>query len=115
MDKVSVLEETGCKISPPSKPELAPAKEGYVKICLTYSTMVPQHIRSVLLYHTCNIKPPYIEEVFILMPRMKVFSILENFLPAFEALQACGVISEKSEIQGFTILIEDETTLAYIF
>ena len=115
MGKVAELEEKRVEVSPPSKPELAPFREGYVKIRLTYFTMNPQHIRSILLQHTCNTKPPYLEEVFILMPRMQVFSLLENYLPAFDYLKKCGIVPEKSDIYVFSILVEDDTTLAYIF
>jgi hypothetical protein len=82
---------------------------------LSFLTKEPQHLRSLLLYHTCGIRPPYTEEVSILMPRLRVFTRLENFIPQFQRLQASGVVSRSAELQDFTILDEDNLTLSYIF
>ena len=97
------------------KPELAALKLGYVKIRLSYLTSQPQHLRSLLLLHTCGIQPPYTEEVCILLPCIKVFTLLETFILPFEYLQKCGIISKTAELQDFKVLEEDTPTLAYIF
>lgn len=102
-------------IAPAVKPELAAAKSGFVKVTLSYLTTQPQHLRSLLLYTSCNIQPPYTEEVSILLPSMKVFAILETFIPAFEYLQNSGVVSHTAELQNFEIVDEDVHTLAYVF
>lgn len=102
-------------IAPAVKPELTTSKSGYVKIRLLYLTSQPQHLRSLLLLHTCGIKPPYTEEVCILLPHTKVFTLLETFIPLFEYLQECEVISKTAELQDFKVLDEDDHTLAYIF
>ena len=102
-------------ISPAIKPELAAFKPGYVKVRLSYLTSEPKHLRSLLLYHTCGIQPPYTEEVSILLPRLKVFTLLETFIPPFEHLQKSRVVSKTAELQDFGVLEEDVLTLSYIF
>lgn len=102
-------------IAPAPVPELAPEKLGYMKVRLLYLTPEPQHLRSLQLAHAYNIRPPYNEEVSILLPRMKVFTLLETFIPAFEYLQKAGIISKSSKLRDFRILDEDKLTLSYIF
>lgn len=102
-------------IAPLAKPELAASKSGYMKVRLSFLTSQPQHLRSLLLYHTCGIRPPYTEEVSILLPRLKVFTRLETFIPQFEYLQKSGVVSKTAELQDFALLDEDILTLAYLF
>ncbi len=102
-------------IAPEPKPQLSSVKKDFVKVTLSYRTLQPKHIRSLLLYHTCNIQPPYTEEVSILLPRMKVFALLETFIPSFEYLQQSGIIPSQAELQSFSIVDEDDHTLAYVF
>jgi hypothetical protein len=98
-----------------ARPELAACRPGYVKVRLSYQTSQPQHLRSLLLLHTCGIQPPYTEETCILLPAAKVFTLLETFIPSFEYLQKCGVLSKTAELLDFKVLDEDDLTLAYIF
>jgi len=102
-------------IAPLPQPGLAPEKPGYVKVRLLYLTPEPQHLRSLQLAYAYSIRPPYNEEVAILLPRMKVFTLLETFIPFFETLQNSGVISKDSKLRDFRILDEDNLTLSYIF
>jgi hypothetical protein len=102
-------------IAPAPTPELAASKPGYVKVRLSYLTMNAQHLRSLLLYTLCHIEPPYTEEVSILLPQMKVFTLLETFIPSFEHLQKSGVVSKTAELQGFKLVVEDDSSLSYIF
>ena len=111
----SVALELTRPIAPAIKPELAASKSEYVKVRLSYLTSQPRHLRSLLLLHTCGIQPPYTEEVCILLPYAKVFTLLETFIPSFEYLQKCDAISKTAELQDFRVLDEDNTTLAYIF
>lgn len=113
--KLSESPLEGRPIAPARKPDLAASKLGYVKVRLSYLTSEPQHLRSLLLLHTCGIQPPYTEEMCILLPYAKVFTLLETFIPPFEYLQRCGVISKTAELQEFKVLDEDTLTLAYIF
>jgi len=96
-------------------PEVFPSKEGYTKIRLSFLTDDPKHIRSLMLQQTYNSKPPFVEDVCVLMPRMQVFSILETFFPVFERLREIGVVSPAANLLGFKVLDEDTETLAYLF
>lgn len=96
-------------------PPTAASKPNYLKVRLSYLTPEPKHIRSRMLEQQCRVQPPYLEDVCVLLPRMKVFSILENFIPIFEKLQAAGIVSGQANLQSFKVLEEDSSTLAYIF
>jgi hypothetical protein len=95
--------------------QLASSVTGSVKVRLSYLTHEPKHIRSITLRDVCGIKPPYLEDVYVLLPREKVFSMLETFLSPFESLQQSGAISKTAQLQDYKILDEDNLTLAYIF
>jgi len=109
------LSSNAVPIAPTPVPEVAASKPGYMKVRLMYLTPEPQHLRSLQLAHAYNIRPPYNEEISILLPQMKVFTLLETFIPAFEILQKAGVISKNSKLRDFRILDEDNLTLSYIF
>jgi len=96
-------------------PDVFPFKEGYTKIRLSFLTDDPKHIRSLMLQQIYNSKPPFVEDVCVLMPQMQVFSILETFFSVFERLQAVGVVSPAANLLGFKVLDEDTETLAYLF
>jgi hypothetical protein len=96
-------------------PDVFPAKEGYTKIRLSFLTDDPKHIRSLMLQQIYNVKPPFVEDVCVLLPRMQVFGILATFFPVFERLQEAGIVSPAANLQGFKVLDEDFETLAYLF
>jgi hypothetical protein len=96
-------------------PDVFSSKEGCTKIRLSFLTDEPKHIRSLMLQQIYGVKPPFVEDVCILMPRMEVFSILETFLPVFERLKETGVVSLNANLLGFKVLDEDTETLAYLF
>lgn len=102
-------------VVPPVKRELLPSKAGFVKIRLSFLTDDPKHVRSQMLRLSCNSKPPFVEDICILMPRMRVFSILETFIPAFEKLQEDGIVSNTAKLLTFKILDGDTNTLAFLF
>lgn len=113
MAKVATKVESAGRIIAP--PATAASKPNYLKVRLSYLTPEPKHIRSRMLEQQCRIQPPYLEDVCVLLPRMKVFTILESFIPIFEKLQATGVVSTQANLQSFKVLEEDASTLAYIF
>ena len=102
------------RIAPPKKPNLVSSKPGYMKVRLSYWTGAPHHIRNVALREQCDAQPPFIEDVYILMHRMKVFSLLENFMPALDVLRVTEVIPQDANLQDFKVLDEDDVTLAYV-
>ena len=102
-------------VVPPPKRGLLPAKAGFVKIRLSFLTDDPKHVRSQMLRLSCNSKPPFVEDICVLMPRMRVFSILETFIPAFEKLQEEGTVSSTAKLLTFKVLDGDSSTLAFLF
>lgn len=102
-----------CPICEPSRLETFPAKNGYAKIRLSFLTDEPKHLRSEMLRRVCGSKPPFVEDICVLMPLHRVFAILETFIPVFERLQEAGVIGKNANLLGFKVLDEDITTLAY--
>ena len=115
MVKTEPKPETVRKEKLVAPPLTAAKKANYLKVRLSYLTPEPKHIRSVTLEQQCRIKPPFLEDVCVLMPRLKVFTILETYMPIFEKLQAAGIVSNQANLQSFKVLEEDTTTLAYIF
>ena len=114
MDKLAKSSELIRRIAPTKKPDLVADRLGHVKIRLSYLTVGPKHIRNAML-HTQGIPPPYIEDICILMPQVKVFNLIESFMPAFAVLQDSGLIPKAANIQSFKVLDEDTCTLAYTF
>lgn len=92
----------------------AAIKEDHVKIQLSFLTDEPKHVRSMMLQRICGAKAPFIEDVCILMPCVRAFSILEAFLPTFQRLQETGVVPATANLLGFKVLDEDFSTLAYL-
>jgi hypothetical protein len=92
---------------------LASSLPGRTKVRLRYLTAEPRHLRSMLLAQY-GVRPPFIEESCILLPRMQVFPVLECFLPTFEALCEDGAVPPDSRLQGFEILDRDQLTLSYV-
>lgn len=101
-------------IAPPATPILATSKEGYLKVRLSYLTSNPKHIRNFILWNGYGIKPPYNEDVCILMPATKCFNDFESYINAFELLQHSGVLHADDHLLEFSILVEDDLTLAYV-
>ncbi len=93
---------------------LAIGLPGHVKVQLRYLTKEPKHLRSMLLSQYTGVEPPYIEEVCILLPHMKVFPVLECFLPPFEVLKQEGIVQSDAELQSFKLLDRDYLTVSYV-
>jgi hypothetical protein len=102
------------RIAPVDAPECVKVKVGYIKVRLSYLTFEPKHMRSHMLKTSCGAKPPYIEDVCILMPRMKVFPSLQTYRAPFEHLQAAGILPKSTTLITQTIIDEDDDTLAYV-
>lgn len=100
--------------APKTKIELSIGLPGHVKIMLRYLTKEPKHLRSMLLSQYTGVRPPYIEEVCVLFPHMRVFPILECFLPFFEVLKQGGIIQKDAELQSFKLLDRDYLTVSYV-
>jgi hypothetical protein len=93
---------------------IATGLPGHVKVLLRYLTKEPKHLRSMLLSQYTGVEAPYIEEVCILLPHMRVFPIIECFLPFFEVLKKEGIIQQDAELQSFKLLDRDYLTISYV-
>ena len=102
------------RIAPVEAPDCLRVKAGYIKVRLSYLTFDPKHMRSQMLRNSCGAKPPYIEDVCILTPRMKVFPSLSTYKAAFEHLQAAGLLAKSDTLITQTVVDEDDSTLAYV-
>ncbi len=114
MVNVETALELVSAVAPP-RPSPLPSKNGYMKIRLSFLTPEPKHIRSVMLRDQCKAEPPFVEDICVLLPCEKAFSILEAFIPAFENLRESGMVSRTADLLGFKILDGDYNTLAYLF
>lgn len=102
------------RIAPVDAPECTRFKSGYIKVRLEYLTFDPKHMRSQMLKTSCGARPPYAEDICVLLPRMKVFPGTDNFREPFARLQSSNVLSSSAKLTGYTFLDEDEDTLAYV-
>lgn len=93
--------------------ETVALKTGYIKVKLYYHTPVAKHFRSMVL-QSFGANPPYIEDVCILLPRMKTFDMMECFLAPFERLQVSGIVHPDAQLLAYEIADEDRYTLAYL-
>lgn len=91
-----------------------PFKDGFTKIRLAFLTDKPKHVRSLMLQQTYGSKPPFVEDVCVLMPCDETFSILETFFSVFKRLQEAGVVDQSAKLLEFKVLDEDTQTLAYL-
>jgi len=96
-----------------AKIKVAPQAPGRVKVQLRFLTSKPRHLRSLLLAQS-GAEPPYVEDVCVLLPHMRVFPAVEAYLPPFEALKRSGAVPEDSELQGFRVVDHDRLTLSYV-
>ena len=101
-------------VAAPAKPTMAPARDGFIKVRLSYLTASPKHIRNIQLRNGYGIQGPYNEDVCILMPADKVFDDFESYLEAFDTLMRSGILHHYDTLVTSTILVEDDLTLAYI-
>lgn len=102
------------RIAPADAPECVKVKLGYIKVRLEYLTFEPKHMRSQMLKTSCGARPPYAEDICILLPRMKVFAEIDAYRVPFAQLQSSNVLSSSAKLTGYTFLDEDDDTLAYV-
>jgi hypothetical protein len=111
---VTKIPDMGQLIAAPATPILEATMADHLKVRLRYMTTDPKHIRSLVLRSSYGIKPPYNEDLCILMPAARVFNDFETYLDTFENLKLCGVLHHGDILIDADILVEDELTLAYV-
>lgn len=93
---------------------LVAKKAGYLKVKLFYTTEEPKHIRSYVMQHTYNFKPPFVEDVCILLPQSQVIPTVTHFSPYITQLQLDDILSTTAKLNNFQLMDEDDFTLAYV-
>lgn len=94
--------------------ESYPEKKGHIKVKLHFTTEEPKHVRSSILSRTYGVKGPFFEDVCVLIPQAEVLPELSWFIPVFVQLQFNHVVSRTAQLKNFSLLDEDNTTLAYL-
>lgn len=94
--------------------EKAKTRKGFIKVKLYYQTNSPKHTRSFLLKEQMNILGPYFESLSILYPQNKSYPLLENYLPAFNALKKANLVEPEDTLYEFYFQDEDIVTQAYV-
>ena len=104
----------GATLIPLRRLESYPSKKGHIKVKLHYTTEEPKHIRSYILSRTYGVKGPFFEDVCVLIPQAEVYPELSWFVGVFTRLQFNHVISGTAQLKNFSLLDEDNITLAYV-
>lgn len=89
-------------------------KPGYIKVRLTFLTFEPVHVRSLQLQYACGARPPFNEDICILMKADRAYPDLEHYSLPFEQLKTQGLVSTSARLTEVTLLDEDVETLSYI-
>ena len=89
-------------------------KADHVKVRLFYDTWKPKHIRSHFLRTEADAKPPFIEDVSVLVPVSHAYNRLSAYHDIFQSLIAAGHLAPKDTLKKFEFREEDFYTLAYL-
>lgn len=104
-------------------------REGIPMTTIEQATQLPEHVRVRLRYTTAThvtetalllgqqlgVPGPYAEEVWILLPKQKAFSILDAYQEPFVTLKAAGVVPADAELASYRVeSAQEPVVLAYI-
>ena len=93
---------------------MAVASPGFVKVRLQFHTNEAT-TETALLMARLNVRGPYLEEIWVLMPKAKVLSILNAYRTSFAHLLEIRVVPSGARL--FAYKVEAEPTpniLAYV-
>lgn len=93
---------------------VAQQKPGHVKVRLSFNTWDPKHARSAFLKNEADAKPPFLEDVHVLVPVSAAFNRLSAYRDIFRRLIAAGILAPQDTLRRFEFREEDTTTLAYV-
>ena len=94
--------------------EQATAKPGYIRVRLRYVTESATTEAAVIMEDHLGVQGPYLEEIYILMPTQKVYTLLEAYKEAFEVLKAQGIVPQGSILQGIKVEVGEPSVLCYV-
>jgi hypothetical protein len=86
----------------------------HVKVRLFYNTWKPKHVRSNFLKTQADAKPPFIEDVSVLVPVSCAYNRLSAYRDIFQRLIAAGHLAPTDALKKFEFREEDMSTLAYL-
>ena len=87
---------------------------GHVKVRLFYDTWKPKHVRSHFLRTEAAAKPPFIEDLTVLVPLARAFNRLSAYRDIFRRLIAAEILAPTDALKKFEFREEDYHTLAYL-
>ena len=85
----------------------------HMKVRLTYQSEVP-HTEAALTLQKLGLKPPYVEELRVLVPACQAFSDLEVYRPVFDWLKASKAVPADAVLTGYAFDDQDNGILAYV-
>jgi hypothetical protein len=88
-------------------------KKDHVKVRLTYLSAVGS-TGAVSTLKQLQVKGPYAEEVFILTPASKAYSILDAYIHALSTLKSLGIVPNDAQLTEFHFVPGDKSTVAYV-
>lgn len=87
----------------------------YVRVRLRYTTPNPTTEAALMLSKQLGIPGPYGEEVWILIPAAKAYSLLEAYQESFAKLQDMGIVPLDATLTDYKVEAGPEPqTLAYV-
>ena len=95
--------------------EQATTKQDHMRVRLRYVTDAPTTEAAIIMADHLGVPGPYLEEVSILIPVERAFSLLEAYTEPFELLRANGAVPATATLHSFRIGSGDQPRiLAYV-
>jgi hypothetical protein len=88
-------------------------KKDHVKVRLTYLSSIGS-TGEVATLKQLQVSGPYTEDVCILVPASKAYSILEAYQVALNTLKTLKIVPGDASLSAFTFVPTDRSTLAYV-
>lgn len=85
----------------------------HMKVRLVYRSSQP-HTEAALTLQKLGLKPPYTEELRVLVPASQAFSDLEVYRPVFNRLKADKAVPADAQLTGYAFDPQDTDILAYV-
>lgn len=86
----------------------------HIKVKLLYRCEQPQSGASIMLKNQLKVKGPYLEEVCVLIPMKRAFTLLEAYIDFFEQLRDAELVPADAELHQYQFLPQGDKTLAYL-
>jgi hypothetical protein len=94
-------------------PTLTAHEPGLVKVRISFETWEPQHMRSHALRTELFVKPPYVEDVCVLLRVGQVTTHRATYDNLLSSLIDLSLVPQRSRVVHFELLVGEKVTLAY--